>query len=160
MENVFLQYVMIFLVSTVPFFEVFITIPTAIIVFNLSPVLSLVTAFLGNCFSVLLFIYFGGGIRKLYHTFSRKYQKKERPAEGMSPRMKKTFDRFGVIGVCFFSSILVSSQIGATTMASVGASKRKVFLWTNLGVLSLAVVMAISSVVATEFVIRLVDVEG
>ncbi len=157
MDNVFLQYVMVFLVSTVPFFEVFITIPTAIIVFNLSPVLSLFTAFLGNCFSVLLFIYFGGGIRKLYHTFSRKFQKKERKAGGMSPKLQQTFDRFGVIGVCFFSSILVSSQMGATTMASVGASKRKVFLWTNLGVFSLALVMTVSSVVAAEFVIRLVD---
>lgn len=160
MDNILFQYVMIFLVSTVPFLEVFVTIPTAIIVFNLSPFLSLVTAFLGNGLSVLLFIYFGGEMRKLYHQLYRKFRKREHPGSSMPPRMKKTFDRFGVVGVCFFSSILVSSQVGATTMAGAGASKSRIFIWTNLGVLSLAVFMAICSVVAAEFVIRLVDLEG
>lgn len=160
MDSIFLQYVFIFFMSAIPFFEVFIGIPTAIIVFNFPPVVSLLIAFVGNVLSVLLFLFFGVEIKKIYDRFARKFRKSSQTSRGVPPRIQKTFDRFGVIGVCFFSSILVSSQLGATTMTSFGASKAKVFFWTNLGVFTLAVIMTILSVAATEFVTDLVDIDG
>ncbi len=57
MENVLLQCITIFFISMVPFLEVFLTVPTAIIVFNFPPFVALIVAILGNAISVLL-LYF------------------------------------------------------------------------------------------------------
>ncbi|AXF57187.1 hypothetical protein [Salicibibacter kimchii] len=157
MENIFLQYIFVFIVSMIPFLEAFITVPTAIIVFNFSTLAVLVVAVLGNALSVLLFIFFGTEIKKLFNTIYNKLRKKNRTPMSINPRIKRTFDRFGVIGVCFLSSVLFSSQVGATTMTTLGGSKGQVFFWTNMGVITLAVAMAILSVVAEELVSSLVN---
>ncbi|MDQ0300292.1 hypothetical protein J2S78_002739 [Salibacterium salarium] len=157
MENVFAQYMFIFFVSMVPFLEVFLTIPTAIIVFNFPPFVVLIVAILGNVMSVLLFVFFGVQMNRFFNTLYNKLRKRDRTPITINPRIKKAFDRFGATWVCFSSSILFSSQVGAGTMTSLGASKRQVFIWTNLGVSTLAVVLATLSVVAEKLVSSLVN---
>ncbi|WP_176448753.1 small multi-drug export protein [Lentibacillus sp. CBA3610] len=157
MENVFLQCIFIFFVSMIPFLEVFLTVPTAIIVFNFPPFAVLIVAILGNAMSVLLFMFFGAEINKLFNTIYNKVRRREKTPMGINPRIKRTFDRFGATGVCFLSSILFSSQVGAGTMTTLGASRSQVFIWTILGVSTLAVVMATLSVMAEGFVSSLMD---
>lgn len=157
MENVFLQYGFIFFVSMIPFLEVFITVPTAIIGFNLSPFVVLIVAIIGNAMSVLLFICFGTEINRLFNTIYNKLRKRHKTPMGMNPRIKRSFDRFGTTGVCLLSSVLFSSQVGAGAMTGLGASRSQVFIWTNLGVSTLAVVMATLSVVAEGFVSSFVN---
>ncbi|MFC7063423.1 small multi-drug export protein [Halobacillus seohaensis] len=157
MENVFLQYTFIFFVSMIPFLEAFLTVPTAIIVFNFPPVVALIVAILGNAISVLLFVLFGSEINKLFNTIYNKLRKSDKTPMEINPRIKRTFDRFGATGVCFLSSILFSSQIGAGAITTLGASKSQVFIWTNLGMSTLAVVMATLSVVAEGLVSSLVN---
>ncbi|WP_235989002.1 small multi-drug export protein [Aquibacillus kalidii] len=141
----------------VPFLEVFITVPTAIIVFNFPPIVALIIAILGNATSVLIIVLFGGEMNKLFNTIYHKFRKQNKPPKKMNTRVKKTFDRFGATGVCFLSSILISSQVGAGTISTLGVSKRQVFIWTNLGVSSVAIVMATLSVVAEGLVSSLVN---
>lgn len=159
MENVFLQYTLIFFTSMVPFLEVFLTVPMAIIVFNFPPVVVLIVAILGNVASVCVFVFFGAqmykGLNIIYNKL-RKSDKDKTPTE-INPRIKRTFDRYGATGVCFLSSILFSSQVGAGAMTSLGAKRSQVFIWTNLGVGTLAVVMATLSVAAEGFVTTLVN---
>ncbi|KHF41564.1 small multi-drug export protein [Halalkalibacter okhensis] len=157
MENVFLQYVFIFFVSMVPFLEVFLTVPMAIIVFNFPPIAVLIVAIFGNAMSVLLFILFGAEMSKFFSIIYNKLRKKAQKPKEINPRIKRTFERFGVIGVCFMSSILVSSQIGAFSMTTLGAKRSQIFIWTNLGVCALAITMAILSVMAEGFVTTLVN---
>lgn len=157
MDNVFLQYTFIFLISMIPFLEVFLTVPMAIIVFDFPPFAVLIVAILGNAMSVLLFVFFGAEINKHFNTIYHKLRKRDKTPTGMNPRIKRTFDRFGATGVCFLSSILFSSQVGAGAMATLGTSRSQVFIWTNLGVTTLAVVMATLSVVAEGFVTSLVN---
>ncbi|WP_106495804.1 small multi-drug export protein [Lentibacillus sp. Marseille-P4043] len=157
MENVLLQCVFIFFVSMVPFLEVFLTVPTAIIVFNFPPLVALILAILGNAISVLLFVFFGAEINKLFATISNKLRKRDKTHIGINPRIKRTFDRFGATGVCFLSSILFSSQVGAGAITTLGASRSQVFIWTILGVSTLAIVMATLSVVAEGLVSSLMN---
>ncbi|WP_202078628.1 small multi-drug export protein [Caldalkalibacillus salinus] len=157
MENVLFQFIFIFFVSMVPFLEVFLTVPTAIIVFNFPPFVALIVSILGNATSILIFIFFGTEINKLFHSIYNKLQKRDRQPMGMNPRLKRTFDRLGATGVCFLSSILFSSQVGACALTTLGASRSRVFIWTNLGVSTLAVIMATLSVVAKELVSTLVN---
>ncbi|MFD1361779.1 small multi-drug export protein [Lentibacillus salinarum] len=157
MENVLLQCMTIFFISMVPFLEVFLTVPTAIIVFNFPPLVALIVAILGNAISVLLFVFFGAEINNFFNSVYNKLRKRDRRPVGINPRIKRTFDRFGATGVCFLSSILFSSQVGAGAITTLGASRRKVFIWTNLGVSTLAVVMATLSVVAEGFVSSFVN---
>ncbi|HLR61359.1 MAG TPA: small multi-drug export protein [Lentibacillus sp.] len=156
MENVLLQCITIFFISMVPFLEVFLTVPTAIIVFNFPPLIALIVAILGNAISVLLFVFFGAEINNLFHSVYNKFRKGDRRHVEINPRIKRTFDRFGATGVCFLSSILFSSQVGAGAITTLGASRHKVFIWTTLGVSTLAVVMATLSVVAEGFISSLV----
>lgn len=153
MDNLFIQCLFVFFVSMVPFLEVFLAVPTAIIVFNFPPIVALILAILGNAFSVLLFIFFGAEINKLYN----KIRRRDNSSKKINPRIKRTFDRFGSIGVCLLSSILFSSQIGAGAITTLGASRNQVFIWTNLGASAVAVVMAILSVVAEGLVSSLVN---
>ncbi|MEW9675154.1 small multi-drug export protein [Lentibacillus sp. L22] len=157
MENIFLQCIFTFFVSMIPFLEVFVTVPTAIIVFNFSPFAAVIVAILGNAISVLLFVLFGAEINKRFNIICNKFCKRNRTPVKINPRIKRTFNRFGATGVCFLSSILFSSQIGAGTMMTLGASRSRVFIWTNLGVSTLAVVMATLSVVAEGLVSSLVN---
>ncbi|MDT8862114.1 small multi-drug export protein [Alkalihalobacillus sp. MEB130] len=157
MDNVFLQYVFIFFVSMIPFLETFLTVPLAIIVFDFPPIAVVIVAIFGNAMSVLLFILFGTEINKLVSIIYYKLHKKDKKPIKMNARIKRTFDRFGATGVCFFSSILFSSQIGAFSMTTLGAKRSQIFVWTNLGVSALAVAMAILSVMAEGFVITLVN---
>ncbi|QQK74932.1 hypothetical protein HUG15_04480 [Salicibibacter cibarius] len=155
--DVFLQYLFVFFVSMIPFLEVTLTVPTGIIAFNFSTITVLIVAVFGNAVSVLIFIFFGAEIKKLFNTIYNKLRMKDRTPSGINPKIKRTFDRFGVIGVCFLSSILFSSQIGATTMTTLGGSRSQVFIWTNLGVGFLAVILAILSVMAEELVSSFVN---
>ncbi|WP_026702139.1 hypothetical protein [Salibacterium aidingense] len=75
----------------------------------------------------------------------------------MNPRVKRAFECFGATWVCFSSSILFSSQVGAGTMTTLGASERQVFIWTNLGVSTLAVIMAVLSVASEKLVSSIVN---
>ncbi|ALX48573.1 hypothetical protein [Lentibacillus amyloliquefaciens] len=160
MENVILQILFIFFTSMVPFLEVFLTVPMAIVVFNFPPLAALIVAIFGNAMSVLLFVFFGAKINKFFNILLNKFHKSDKEPKGpvgINPRIKRMFDRFGATGVCFLSSLLFSSQIGAGTIATLGASRIKVFIWTNLGMSTLAVVMATLSVVAEGFVSSLVN---
>ncbi|WP_117160969.1 hypothetical protein [Paraliobacillus sp. X-1268] len=157
MENLYLQFLFVFFVSMVPFLEVFLTVPTAIIVFNFPPFVALIVAILGNAFSVFLFMFFGTEINKLFNKIYNKFRKSESTPKKINPRIKSTFDRFGANGVCFLSSILFSSQLGAGAITTLGASRSQVFIWTNIGASAVAVVMAILSVVAEELVSSLVN---
>ncbi|MFC3039697.1 small multi-drug export protein [Virgibacillus xinjiangensis] len=157
MENLLLQCLFVFFVSMVPFLEVFLTVPTAIIAFNFPPFAALILAIFGNAVSILVFVFFGTQINRLYHTLYNKLRKRENTSKEFNPRIKRTFDRFGAIGVCFLSTILFSSQVGAAATTSFGISRGQVFIWTILGVITVAVVMATLSVVAEGLVSSLVN---
>ncbi|PSL42422.1 hypothetical protein B0H94_11526 [Salsuginibacillus halophilus] len=157
MDSLFLQYMFVFFVSMVPFLEVFLTVPTAIIVFDFPPVIVSVVAIAGNTLSVLLFIFFGTEINKFFSTLYNKLRKRDSIPKEVNPRVKQALDRFGATWVCFLSSILFSSQVGAGTMTTLGSSRKQVFIWTNLGVAALAITMALLSITAERLVIEMVD---
>ncbi|MDQ0159969.1 hypothetical protein [Alkalibacillus salilacus] len=157
MENVILQVLFVFFVSMVPFLEVFLTVPMGIIVFDFSPLVTLTIAVLGNAVSVLIFIFFGSTIKAGFHKITQKWRRREVAPASVNPKIKATFERYGALGVCFASSLLFSSQVGASTVATFGISKRKIFVWTNLGMMTLAVTMATLSVFAEEFVVTIVN---
>lgn len=158
MENVLLQSLFIFFISMVPFLEVFLTVPVGIIVFNFPPFAALLLAIAGNAVSVLLFVFFGIQINKFVTSVMNKFRKHDKVYKPINPRVKHMFNRFGPTAVCFMSSLLFSSQVGASAISTLGAPRKKVFIWTTLGVSTLAVAMATLSVTAEGFVATLVNI--
>lgn len=154
MENMLLQYGLVFVVSMVPFIEAFFTVPAAIIFFDLPPFVVLIVAISGNALSILLFMSFGTHINKFVNVI---YYKKYQTTITVNPRIKRSFDRFGATSVCFLSPVLFSSQIGAGAMTGLGASKRHVFTWTSAAISTLALVMAIMSIIAEGYISSLLN---
>src|SRR5699024_3603630 len=144
----FLQYAVIFFGSMVPFLEVFVSIPMGVVGFGLPLFVVLLISIVGNMFSVFLFIFFGTEINK----FMTKFRKTNQPVKRINPKIKETFDRFGATGVSFLSSLLFSSQIGAGTMITLGASKLRLFFWTFAGELLIDSIMAVFYVIS-EYVL-------
>ncbi len=76
--------------------------------------------------SVALFTFLGEKIKKHVIPFFIKNPRKFSPR---SRRMVRTWKRYGVIGVCFLTPLILSPPGGALLVSSVGAPRKQVFLY-------------------------------
>lgn len=64
-----IEYIIVFALSTIPFSEFIISVPTGIIIFNLNPIISTAVAIAGNLLSVVVFVFLGSQIRRFINRF-------------------------------------------------------------------------------------------
>jgi hypothetical protein len=76
--------------------------------------------------SVLVFNFLGERIKKQVIPIFVKNPKKFSPK---SRRMVRIWKKYGVIGVCFLTPLILSPPGGALLVASVGAPRKQVFLY-------------------------------
>lgn len=76
--------------------------------------------------SVLLFTYLGEKIKKhiipIFVKQPKKFTKKSR-------QMVKLWKKYGIIGICFLTPLILSPPGGALLVSSVGAPRKQVFLF-------------------------------
>lgn len=81
---------------------------------------------LGLMTSVVVFTFLGEKIKQhvlpIFVKNPRKFSKKSR-------RMVKIWKRYGIIGVCFLTPVILSPPGGALLVASVGAPRKQVFIY-------------------------------
>lgn len=101
--------------------------------------------------SVLLFTFLGEKIKKHVIPVFIKNPKKFSPR---SRRMVRIWKRYGVIGVCFLTPLILSPPGGALLVSSVGAPRKQVFfymlvfaiMWATIWTLSIDWLMEIGLV--------------
>lgn len=93
---------------------------------GLSPLEIILITLAGLMTSVLVFNFLGERIKKQVIPIFVKNPKKFSPK---SRRMVRIWKKYGVIGVCFLTPLILSPPGGALLVASVGAPRKQVFLY-------------------------------
>ncbi|MFB4158863.1 hypothetical protein ACE1TF_03165 [Geomicrobium sp. JSM 1781026] len=148
-----LEYIIVFALSTLPFSEFIISIPTGIIIFNLNPIIATAVAIAGNLLSVVVFVFLGSQIR----LFINRFKNPDRPPKKRNPKFKKFYDRYGVAGLSWLGSTLLSSQLTATAIVSFEDSKAAATYYVSVAVITLSIVVAVLSVVADEWLASMLN---
>lgn len=81
---------------------------------------------LGLMTSVVVFNFLGENIKKHFLPIFNKSNKKFSPK---TRRMVRIWKRYGIVGVCFLTPLILSPPGGAILVASIGAPRKQVFLY-------------------------------
>ena len=117
-----LKYVPVFLISTVKF----IGGPLAGVSLGLSYLETVFLTILGMMTSVLVFSYFGRQVSRWCSAYRRKHQKPVFSRK--SRRIVRIWRNFGVVGVAFFTPLLLTPVFGTVVAAVFGVPRRRIFL--------------------------------
>ncbi|GAA0374828.1 small multi-drug export protein [Bacillus horti] len=151
--NLLWAYVLVFILSAVPMFEVLAVVPLAILG-GLAPVPVLVLSILGNLIAVLLIILFANKIR------SWRRKRKAENARGLegeleeegkrSARARKLFNKYGLPGLSLIGGPFVTSHLAAFLAISFGGTKKATTVWMTISIVLWAIVMAIVAIFAAD----------
>ncbi|GGP08161.1 small multi-drug export protein [Oceanobacillus neutriphilus] len=119
------QYLSVFLISIVPFFESYVAIPIGI-VFGFPSIQVVLIGAVGNWLSVMVFIWLISGLRKKVVTNKDKSNKRKNRAQNI-------FNKYGVAGLSFAGPIICYHVCAAISIAS-GAKKSYVSIWQAIGI--------------------------
>jgi uncharacterized membrane protein len=117
-----LKYVSVFIISTVKF----IGGPLAGISMHLSYLETVLFTVAGMMTSVLVFSYIGRAVSRWYSRYRREKQK---PVFGKkSRRIVRIWSNFGIIGIAFFTPLLLTPIFGTIVAAVFGVPRRQILL--------------------------------
>lgn len=134
------EYVVIFLLASVPWIEVVVAIPLGIIR-GLSPVLVVAVAFLGNLSTVVLVIYLFDKIKEFW---LKKKGTQKTPGKRQE-RAKKIWNKYGLPGLSLLGPVLIGIHIAAFIGLTLGATRNWTLLWMTISLALWSVVFGIAS---------------
>jgi uncharacterized membrane protein len=120
----FLTYSSVFLLGG---FELWIAIPAGLAL-GLPPIMAGVLSFAGAITGLLIILLAGGKLRRW---LLKKHQKPNGKAK--PNRIKRIWDRYGVIGLGLLAPITTGVPLGAAIGLAFGASSGRMLLWMSLG---------------------------
>ncbi|GEN86812.1 small multi-drug export protein [Oceanobacillus sp. FSL W8-0428] len=123
--DTWVQYLSVFLISIVPFFESYVAIPIGII-FGFPSIQVVLIGAVGNWLSVMVFIWVISGLRKKVVANKSKDSKRKNRAQNI-------FKKYGVAGLSFAGPIICYHVCAAISIAS-GAKKSYVSIWQAIGI--------------------------
>lgn len=127
------QYLSVFIMSIVPFFESYVAIPIGV-VFGFPTIPVVIIAALGNWLSVMVFVWLISGLRS---KVSKENQSKRRN------RAQNLFNKYGVPGISFTGPLICFHVAAAVSVAS-GAKRTYVSLWQTIGIVTWSVALGIA----------------
>lgn len=116
-----ISYIIIFILAAIPFFEVMLIIPVAI-VGGLPAVPVMIVAFLGNLLTLGLLIVF---IEKI-----KSWRSKKKGDEAESKRHKRAkgiWDKYGLPGLAFVGPFFIGTHLTALLASTFGSSRKRTF---------------------------------
>lgn len=122
-----LQWLILLLISMIPFVEAYIAAPLGIIA-GVNPIVAIIASIVGNVISMVLFVLFGEKIRKIRH-------KEDIPLTARKQKLKERFDKYGVALVSLLGQTLLPSQITSVAMVTFGAKKNAVIFWQTISII-------------------------
>ena len=143
------QYIALFLISILPFLDVFYIIPVGV-VFGMSPIAVGIIAFLGNFIMVLVFTMF---FKQISDWRNRRREKKgiTKPSK-RETRAKHIWEKYGLPVFALLSPAILGTDIAALTALLLGSSKVKVIIWIGISLVLWTVVMTVGSVYGFQYV--------
>ncbi|SER74189.1 Putative small multi-drug export protein [Gracilibacillus ureilyticus] len=127
-------YVLVFVLSAVPFFEAIIITPVAIIA-GIPAIPVFILAIVGNLLTVYLIILF---IEKV-----RSWRKKKGDNGKRSGRAKQLWNKYGLPGLSLLGPFFVGSHLTAFLSLIFGGTKKRVTLWLTISVTGWSLVFGI-----------------
>lgn len=114
-------YFIIFILAAIPFFEVAMIVPIAIIG-GVPAIPVIVIAFLGNLLTLFLLIVFADSIRN----WRRKKKGNQEKSESKShQRAKNIWNKYGLPGLAFIGPFFIGSHLTALLAVSFGGTRSK-----------------------------------
>ncbi|RSL30728.1 DNA-binding protein, partial [Salibacterium salarium] len=151
----FLSYVLVFVLASIPLVELAAVIPLAVIG-GLHPVPAAILAFLGNALTVFLLIVFIDRVKKWLK--KRKDRQKDDTEETSSNNEEETeyskkgkrarflFDKYGLPGLAIIGPFFVGSHVSAFMGMSFGSGRRMVIIWMIVSLLLWTVIITVASI--------------
>lgn len=131
--DVWIQYLSVFIISIIPFFESYVAIPIGI-VFGFPSVQVVLIAAFGNWLSVMVFIWLISGLRK------KVVKNKENKRKN---RAQRIFNKYGVAGLSFAGPIICFHVCAAISIAS-GAKKAYISIWQTIGIATWSIALGLA----------------
>lgn len=128
--DTWIQYLSVFIMSIIPFFESYVAIPIGI-VFGFPSIQVVLIGALGNCLSVMVFIWLISGLRKKVVINKRRN------------RAQRIFNKYGVAGLSFAGPIISFHICAAISIAS-GAQKTYVSIWQAIAIIVWSVALGVA----------------
>ncbi len=134
-------YVLVFLLSAVPFIEAVTVIPIAIIA-GLSSVPVVLLAFSGNFITMLLVILLADKIKRRRMRKKGKGVNAEVPSK-RSLRAREIWRKYGLPGLAFIGPLLIGSHLAALMSISLGGTKKMTTIWMTASVAFWCILIAV-----------------
>src|SRR5690625_480282 len=113
-------YTIIFLLAAIPFFEVAMIVPFAII--GVIPAISvIIIAFLLNLLTIILLIVF----IDYFRNWRKKKKDNKEKSEAKNKRAKKIWDKYGLPGLAFIGPFFIGTHLTALLAISFGGTRSK-----------------------------------
>lgn len=144
----FLTYIIIFLLTAIPFFEIAVIVPIAIIG-GLPAIPVMIVAFLGNFLTIVLLIVYLDKFRE----WRRRKKGEEDTDSKRHKRAKSLWDKYGLPGLAFIGPFFVGSHLSALLAITFGATKGKTLNLMTLSLLGWTIILGIASVLGFDYFI-------
>ncbi|WP_369902151.1 small multi-drug export protein [Bacillus manliponensis] len=128
--NIFYQFLMIFIIGLIPFFEAHVAVPVgAFLNLPFIPVAAL--GIIANFLSVMLIILFANFLRSSF----LKNRDKDSFFNKRFHKANSYFNKYGVPGLSLMGPILGANHISAFVSIVAGASKKQVITWQIISII-------------------------
>ena len=143
------QYVVLFLVSILPFLDVFYIIPVGVAL-GMSPIAVGIISFLGNFIMVIVFAMF---FRQIAEWRNKRREKKGKT--GPTKRETKArhiWEKYGLPVFALLSPSLLGTDLAALTALLLGSSRIKVITWIGISLVIWSIFMTVGSVYGFKYI--------
>jgi len=143
------QYIALFLISILPFLDVFYLIPVGIVL-EMSPVAVGIIAFLGNFIMVLVFAIF---FKQISEWRNKRREKKGKTAPSKrETKARHIWEKYGLPVFALLSPSLLGTDLAALTALLLGSSRIKVITWIGISLVIWSIFMTVGSVYGFKYI--------
>jgi uncharacterized membrane protein len=141
--NIFLQYIVLFLLAAAPWMDVSIIVPLGML-WGLPPIGVSIVAFIGNFLLILVLGVFFKQIDKWRK--SRKLKKGIKNPTKKEKRSREIWEKYGIPGLALLAPIFVGTDIAAIIALTFGSSKSRMVGWMTISLAFWTIIFAVGSV--------------
>ncbi|MFH1454367.1 MAG: small multi-drug export protein [Armatimonadota bacterium] len=120
--------------------ELWAAIPAGFIM-KLDPVTTAVTSALGAISGAFIVLTLGEAAKKFFEKF-----KKKKETESKESFIKKVWNKYGAPGLGLLAPLITGAPLGVILGVSLGADRKKLILWINIGVIIWSVILTLAVV--------------
>ena len=143
------QYIMLFLISILPFFDVFYIIPVGVAL-GMSPIAVGFISFIGNFIMVIVFAMF---FRQIAEWRNKRREKKGKTGPTKrETRAKRIWEKYGLPVFALISPSILGTDIAALMALVFGSSKPRVVTLMGISLVVWSIVMTAGSVYGLKYI--------